>query len=321
MAKKKKKKGGGSSSNHMTSAERTRARMRAQEQAQAERAEAAAAQAKPSKVATDKAERRPEPAPAPAREADDVEDIDAQIAALQRRKAELEGRDAEPSSSSSSGTKAKPSKRADDERRRPQAYPGEDKLRRAQGKLEEKAAAWDANPTVNRIVCAVIDFFVGGVVIMGPAALTYYYMSGTNSMGSLSDFLSIGQPMAVPVGLAIVGLALGFFYYVIVPWKIWPGQTLGKHLGHIHIVRRDRRDLDFWTIFLRQFVGVMFLELGLTCDFLLVPQLITLVSGSSDAGSLFQSTGVAITVVSIVLFSVSQKRLALHDRFAGTRVE
>lgn len=289
--------------------------MRAQEQAQ---------------YARDEAEKRESSArpgnEAPTRGAtSELEDIDAQIAALQRKKAELGGSQAKGASSSRGAmpeTKHAPSP-AQQERQspRPQAYPGEAKLRRAQGKLERQAAKWDANPTVNRVVCALIDFFVGGVCIVGPAYLPYYYLSGSNSATDLAGYVELGYPSALPIGLGVAGLVLGLVYYVVVPWKVWPGQTLGKHLGHICIARRDRRELDLGTLLLRQVVGVMFLELGLTCNLLLLPQLISLVTGSSDAGASFQSVGIVITVVSIVLFFSSKKRLALHDRFAGTRVE
>lgn len=321
----KKKRGKGSSSNRMTSAERTRAKMRAQEQAQAERREVAA-----------KAEGKASAEVSRATPANDtsaqVEDIDAQIAALQRRKAQLEG-SSKGEAPAEDLTKvvpedkghAKPPKasKSDEttsERRRPQAYPGEDKLRRAQGRLEQQAAKWDANPTVNRVVCALIDFFVGGVCIVGPAYLPYYYLSGSNSVMDLAGYVELGYPASLPIALGCVGLVLGIVYYVVVPWKVWPGQTLGKHLGHIRIVRRDRRDLDLGTLLLRQVVGVLFLELGLTCNLLLVPQLIALVTGSSDAGTSFQAVGIAITVVSVILFFISKNRLPLHDRFAGTRV-
>lgn len=192
---------------------------------------------------------------------------------------------------------------------------------RAKGRLESRAASWDSDPTVNRVVCAVIDLFVGGICLLGPAYLTYYYMSGNNTMTSLSDFTALGQPVSLAVVLALAGLALGVVYYVFVPWKVWPGQTLGKHLGRIRIVRRDRRELGLGTIVLRQLVGVMFLELGFTCDLLLLPQLVALVTGNAGAGSTLQVAGLAITAVSIVMFFASRGRLALHDRFAGTRVE
>lgn len=310
MAKKKKGKRRGTS-NNMTAAERTRAKMRAQEQAEAERQEAKARESEASDV-PEESEARPVK--------DEVEDIDAQIAALERRRAELRGDEG-------ASTKAPRPEGDEDEggrepqRERRETYPGEAKLRRAQRKLERGAQSLDSNPTVNRIVCAVIDFFAGGVMLLCPVMLPYYYLAGTNTFGSLSDYLEIGQPSSLPIALAVVGLALGVFYYVVVPWKVWPGQTLGKHLGGIRFVRRDHRELDLWTIVLRQLVGVMFLELWLTCDCLLVPQLITLVTGSPDAGASFQGVGLVITVVSIVLFAMSKQRMPLHDRFAGTRVE
>lgn len=281
MAKKKKRGGQrGGQPNRMTSADRTRARMRAQEKAEAERREREATAAE-----------APESVPSA------------------------------PAASSPERAAEETTERTDEPRRgRPQAYPGEAKLRRVQDKLEKQAAAWDSNPVVNRIVCAVIDFFAGGIMILAPSVLTYYYLSGSSNMGTLSDFTTIGQPAWLAVLLALVGLMLGVFYYVVVPWKVWPGQTLGKHLGGIRIARRNQRELGLGTLLVRQAVGIMLLELWFSCDCLLLPQLITLVTGSADAGMALQSAGMAISVVSIVLFVASKGRLALHDRLAGTRV-
>lgn len=314
-----KKKGKGRTSTHMTAAERTRAKMRAQQQAEEARqqaegraaAEPAAIPHKPTQAKSASAQTQ-------------IDDIDAQIAELERRKAKLAG---ESRAQNRGDTPSKPAKAEAKGTRETgsgtgrQAYPGEKKLRRAQGKLEGQAASWDSNPTVNRIVCALIDLFAGGICLLGPVYLTYYYMSGNNTMTSLTDFTALGQPALLAVALALLGLALGVLYYVVVPWKMWPGQTLGKHLGHIRIVRRDRRELGLGTIVLRQLVGVMFLELGLTCDLMLLPQLVTLCTGNASAGSALQVAGLAITAVSVVTFFASKRRLALHDRFAGTRVE
>lgn len=318
-----KKKGKGRATTHMTSAERTRAKMRAQQQAEEARREAQQGASGQEVAALVEGGQPPRQASADSQ----VEDIDAQIAALQRKRAKLTGDAAVssedgPTEAHPSGERLAKEKPAPQERRGSrEAYPGEKRLRRTQGKLEKQAAAWDSNPLVNRIVCAVIDLFAGGLCLLGPAYLPYYYLSGNNTMSSLSDYVALGQPESLAVALALVGLALGVLYYVIVPWKIWPGQTLGKHLGHIRIVRRSGRLPGLGTLLLRQLVCVMVLELGLTCDLMLLPQLVSLLLGNSDAGTALQSVGLAITAVSVVMFFASRRHLALHDRFAGTRVE
>lgn len=77
----------------------------------------------------------------------------------------------------------------------------------------------------------------------------------TNAFGHF-----IGGEYSVHIALLLASLLISFLYYVLVPCKVWKGQTLMMRAMHIKIVDIDGSDIDMMRMFLRFFVGCLIIE-------------------------------------------------------------
>lgn len=87
-----------------------------------------------------------------------------------------------------------------------------------------------------RIFAVVIDWLLGGTLSGLPAVITFAQLTGSSKpVKDLYIFEALGYGKVWTIGVAISCLLIGFIYYVIIPWKVWPGQTLGKKLTNLKI--------------------------------------------------------------------------------------
>ena len=95
-------------------------------------------------------------------------------------------------------------------------------------------------PPLSRLYAYAIDWAVGGVVSGFPAVLLYAAVTRRNDMFSdLYIFEALGYPWAVGMVAGALCILASVLYFVVVPLRVWPGQTLGKRIAHIKVLRED----------------------------------------------------------------------------------
>lgn len=183
-----------------------------------------------------------------------------------------------------------------------------------------KKVATPPNYDKNRIFAVVIDWLVGGVVSGLPAVITFAQLTGSSKpVKDLYIFEALGYGKVWTIGVALCCVMVGFFYYVIIPWKIWPGQTLGKKITNLKIVKLDESIPNFLDYFIRNFVFLFFVEGVATPMSMYIKVLITTMTRVYVDNYLSWIWNI-ITLVSLAILIYSKRHLAVHDLVTQTKV-
>ena len=122
---------------------------------------------------------------------------------------------------------------------------------------------------------------------------------------------------------AFLAGALSFFFalffFLYFPWRIWPGQTLGKRVAGYRMEKTDGTAVDLITLLKRQVIGGLLLEGAAFVASNYIRQLVTL-SLSYYVDYYWQLAGMILTALSLILVMKTDSHRSLHDYFAKTRV-
>ena len=169
--------------------------------------------------------------------------------------------------------------------------------------------------TPKRFGAYILDWVVGGIFTGLPAVLLYSGLTKKQDMfGGLYVF---ARSWAFLAGALCILFAL--FYYVYVPWRIWPGQTLGKRVAGYRMEKTNGTAVDLITLLKRQVIGGFLLEGAAFVASNYIRQLVTL-SLSYYVDYYWQIAGMILTALSLILVMKTDSHRALHDYLAKTRV-
>lgn len=170
---------------------------------------------------------------------------------------------------------------------------------------------------LRRFISYMIDWYIGGILTSLPLILTYTVMNSGN-IGIVKQNINIFEyPLNIIVGL--LSFMAAIFYYVYVPMFISNGQTLGKKIMKLRIVSNDYTQVSKRQIFIRQFVIILLLEGSLYTSSNMLHQVLNEITGANIV-NIYNTIGIAITVVSVLLVIMLKSRRALHDVITNTRV-
>lgn len=170
---------------------------------------------------------------------------------------------------------------------------------------------------LRRFISYMMDWYIGGMLTSLPIILTYTAMNSSN-IGAIEQNINIFEyPLNIIIGLASFMVAA--LYYVYVPMFINNGQTLGKKIMKLRIVSNDYSEASKKQIFIRQFVIILLLEGSLYTSSNMLHQVLNEVTGANIV-SIYNTIGIAITVLSALLVVIFKSRRALHDIITSTRV-
>ncbi|WP_165443720.1 RDD family protein [Olsenella sp. Marseille-P4559] len=188
--------------------------------------------------------------------------------------------------------------------------------------LSKRQSLVDTSASIpwSRIGAYAIDWTASGVLIGLPEVVVFNVVSGTHDMFSdVYVFSAMGLPVFWAYLCAFLSLAVFLFYYVWVPLKIYPGQTLGKHACHLRIARCDGSELSVKTLFIRQVLGLLLIESSATIMGSYLRQALTLASGFYVDGILAYAGSILLMISAVMVVAIRGQR-AIHDYLAGTCV-
>ena len=161
---------------------------------------------------------------------------------------------------------------------------------------------------IKRGLSFIIDAYIGALFGTIPISV-----ATTIILGEVTQNIFL-LPKAIAIISLICSLLCLLFYYFYIPYKIYPGQTLGKRFFNIQIEYKNRKEL--WK---RQVVGYILLEGGLTSGGKVIFQLLSILTGYNMV-SIFNDIFTSISLFSIALLLLSSQHKMLHDYIAKTEV-
>lgn len=164
-----------------------------------------------------------------------------------------------------------------------------------------------------RLFAYILDWYIGALVTMLPISLVSQRLYGTMKM-PIQKF-----PTQLMIISSILSLFCAFIYYVLVPYKLYSGQTIGKHLCKVKIISTRHERLYFKDIFIRQFICLFFIEGYLISASSLIRQLIVIATKITYMNKIIY-VFIGITIFSALLTLFTKEHLALHDYFSHTKV-
>lgn len=169
-------------------------------------------------------------------------------------------------------------------------------------------------PVTRRFFAYLIDWYVGALCTAIPISIIAYQTTGDMTNQYLTDFPS---PFGIVAG--VLALLFAFAYYIAIPLFVWRGQTPGKRLCGIKIVRFDGAPVDFGHLALRQIVGVTIIEGIIANASAIWHQMLTIATGINFVHPLMY-VGFAVTLVSCIMILVRKDHRCLHDFIGDTKV-
>lgn len=175
-------------------------------------------------------------------------------------------------------------------------------------------------PALKRFGAYAVDWAVGGVVTGAPAVLLY---SGVTRRTDFYSDLYVFEALGYPVWLGVLAGALcilaGLFYYVCVPAKLMPGQTLGKRLFGLEIRSLDGSLPTLGTLFVRYGLVGFLVEGSAFVTGRFIRELVTLIV-RVDMATPWSIACLALTFTSALFALYRPKHRAFHDMVARTHV-
>lgn len=166
-----------------------------------------------------------------------------------------------------------------------------------------------------RFLAMLIDWYITNMIAAIPVT---FYLRGDDYIRKNSfDLEKYGFQTGLLLGLFVV--IIGIIYYFIIPTYIFKGQTIGKKICKLHIVKTDGKRIKAKDMFIREIIGATMIEGGIVVTATYLRKLIKLFGYVSLATSL-QYIAYGITILSIIYAYFHPLSQSFHDRLAGTIV-
>ena len=174
-------------------------------------------------------------------------------------------------------------------------------------------------PTTNRLMAYAIDWALGGIVSGLPAVLIYGFVTQSNEMFSdLYVFEALGYSKWLALFTGLLCLVFSYLYYVVIPYKKFKGQTIGKKIMKIEIVSQQETPVSLKQLWIHN-ACILLLECPMYVISRYFLQMITLII-RFQVESVWTFVGIALTIVSSFMVIYTKDHLAIHDRLSKTKV-
>ena len=172
--------------------------------------------------------------------------------------------------------------------------------------------------TVNnfkRLFAYIIDWYAASMLAGIPVVLIYSIFF--QDLEITQNITELPYPYSILAGIMAIIIYLA--YFIFVPLKIYPGQTLAKKIMNIQVVKEDDSYVDFITLLKREAIGVMIVEGYIAASSSYFHQMINIFIGKALNDIYVYVFGI-ITALSMLWACASPKRKMFHDYIAGTKL-
>lgn len=167
-----------------------------------------------------------------------------------------------------------------------------------------------------RAVAMMIDWYLASVLAGIPVMLIYSMDTGQATIASSLSAMSFKSGMLAGI-LAILASST---YYLLIPTFLYKGQTLGKKLLGIKVIRMNNEDINLKTMFRREIIGIMIVEGRIVSSSEYLRQMIRLGLNSNRYYVVLEYIGAIITIVSVILMYATAEKRMIHDYIGKTKV-
>lgn len=164
-----------------------------------------------------------------------------------------------------------------------------------------------------RFAAMIVDWYITSMIAAIP--VTFYF----NKEGYIdtTDFQLANYDLNVAIFLGMFAILTGIIYYVVTPMFIFKGQTLGKKLFKIKVVKQDNSEVDAKTILIREVLGSTLFEGGIVTTAIYLRQLVQLFV-PFNIFKPWTYLAYIITIISIGIAYFNKDSLTIHDKIAKT---
>ena len=161
---------------------------------------------------------------------------------------------------------------------------------------------------VRRFVAMIIDWYLTNMLAVIPIT---FYLRG-------NDYLKPYMFDLTHYDFSI-GLALGLVYYIFIPTYLFKGQTLGKKICKIKIIKENNESINLKDMMLRELLGASLLEGGMIIIPTYIRKLLPLFKLTMIVDPL-KYIAYALTIGSIIYAYFQANTQSFHDKVAKTIV-
>lgn len=166
---------------------------------------------------------------------------------------------------------------------------------------------------IRRFGALVIDWYLMNVLAAIPVT---FWLRGSESIHAQSfDLVTYGMPQGLIYGLIV--LAVSLVYYVVIPCSVWQGQTPGKKICGIRVIRKTGDEVSYLDMIKREVLGSAVIEGGFSVMGTYLRQFIALF-GLTAAVTPVKYICYILTVASVAVALFDKNGCAIHDHLAGT---
>ncbi len=165
----------------------------------------------------------------------------------------------------------------------------------------------------SRLFAYLIDWYIATMIAGVPIVLINSFVKHSTDVSQ--DLSTLPKNIAILAG--ILGIIFYIGYFVVLELFVYKGQTFGKRIMKIKVVKQDGSDVDFWTIIKREAIGIMLIEGYIANSSSYLRQIISIATGVNIMDMAVYLFGI-ISAISVLLGLASTSRKMIHDYVAGT---
>lgn len=169
-------------------------------------------------------------------------------------------------------------------------------------------------PFFKRLFAYFIDWYITSILTILPInlifSLTYNQKNFASTLANL--------PLSQAILAFTIGLLLSVLYLVYYPYK-HNGQTLGKKLLSLQIIKKDNTTLSFKTLLIRNGLGILLIEGTFYSCSIYFWEVINIASNTTISSIVLSLLGF-VSVASMALSIFNANHCMLHDYLSKTRV-